>query len=77
MSIELTYLVEPKGRSWLIRLSGDNQSELTDSRDGAIVRARQLAAQHEHARVVVLAEDGSVNAEYGVHASSRAERPRR
>ena len=67
MTIELTYLVEPLGQSWLIRLSGDSQSEMTDSRDLAIVRARQLAAQHDNARVVVLGEDGSVNAEYGIH----------
>ena len=62
--MEMTYVVQPSSQGWLIRLSGDSQSEISDSRDRAIARARQLAAQHREGRVVVLGEDGSIRAEY-------------
>jgi hypothetical protein len=59
------YEIVPKKGRWLLRMAGDSVSELCDTKEQAIARARELGRRHDEWRVKVLTKTGRVESESG------------
>jgi hypothetical protein len=59
----IVYEVSPQNSEWVVRMEGNSQSEVFDSKADALSRARHLAARQK-AALRVLTATGRVEAEY-------------
>ena len=57
------YEVLPAGKTWVIRMAGDSQSELAETKSEAIERAQELGRHYDEWTVRVMTERGTLETE--------------
>lgn len=64
MANRAVYQVIPGHDGWVVRLAGDSLTEIADTKELAVERAKELARRATLGTVLVLARDGRVEQEF-------------
>jgi hypothetical protein len=65
MAERKVYHVNPSGRSWKVEREGGSRPEaVSEDKDQAIERARELATSGELGQVIIHRQDGTIEKEY-------------